>query len=148
MQVGVPKTESLQSTCAALNSQVRIVQHKERMNPDNAVTLCAAYDVVADCSDNPTARYLVNDACVATGVPLVSGAAVGTDGQLSVYGYKGGPCYRYACMYSALSTVIGPSLSSNRKDSKHDSIERKREHCVGQAFALPPTRLAAGLVQV
>jgi hypothetical protein len=97
MQVGVPKTESLKDACAALNSTVVIEQHRTRLLPDNAVTLCAAYDVVADCSDNPSTRYLVNDACVATGKPLVSGAAVGTDGQLSVYGYQGGPCYRCAC---------------------------------------------------
>lgn len=102
LQVGEAKTESLRMCCNALNSAVRIVTHDKRLTPGNAAALCAAHDVVADCSDNPATRYLVNDACVATGTPLVSGAAVGTDGQLSVYGYKGGPCYRYpyACMRS------------------------------------------------
>jgi adenylyltransferase and sulfurtransferase len=106
MQVGVLKTESLHSACAALNSSNTVIQHNEKLRPDNAVTLCAAYDVVADCSDNPATRYLVNDACMATGTPLVSGAAVGTDGQLSVYGYLGGPCYRCACSQGCLLVCI------------------------------------------
>eukprot|EP00501_MAST-03F_sp_TOSAG23-6_P002537 GSMAST32.ASY1.ANO1.2676.1 assembled CDS len=52
------------------------------------------YTVVADCTDNVTARYFINDACVMNQIPLVSGAAVAFDGQLSVYNYDGGPCYR------------------------------------------------------
>jgi adenylyltransferase and sulfurtransferase len=94
IQVGVSKAESLQSACTALNTSVTVIQHNEKLRPDNAVVLCAAYDIVADCSDNPATRYLVNDACVTTGTPLVSGAAVGTEGQLSVYGFRDGPCYR------------------------------------------------------
>jgi len=51
--------------------------------------------VVVDASDNPATRYCINDACVIMGKPLVSGAAIGTDGQLSVYNYgEGCPCYR------------------------------------------------------
>lgn len=56
-----------------------------------------SYSVVIDASDNPSTRYLVNDACIMTKLPLVSGSAVGMEGQLTVYNYKGGPCYR--CLF-------------------------------------------------
>ncbi|KAK7904811.1 hypothetical protein WMY93_017418 [Mugilogobius chulae] len=55
------------------------------------------YDIVADCSDNVPTRYLVNDACVLSGKPLVSASALRMEGQLTVYNYHGGPCYR--CLY-------------------------------------------------
>uniref|UniRef100_A0A3P8TU58 Adenylyltransferase and sulfurtransferase MOCS3 n=1 Tax=Amphiprion percula TaxID=161767 RepID=A0A3P8TU58_AMPPE len=55
------------------------------------------YDIVADCSDNVPTRYLVNDACVISGKPLVSASALRMEGQLTVYNYRGGPCYR--CLY-------------------------------------------------
>ncbi|TWW72301.1 Adenylyltransferase and sulfurtransferase MOCS3 [Takifugu flavidus] len=55
------------------------------------------YDIVADCSDNVPTRYLVNDACVLSGKPLVSASALRLEGQLTVYNYHGGPCYR--CLY-------------------------------------------------
>lgn len=51
----------------------------------NALFLVAAHDVVVDASDNAATRYLANDACVVAGRPLVSGAALGIDGQLTVY---------------------------------------------------------------
>ncbi|KAG7510972.1 adenylyltransferase and sulfurtransferase MOCS3 [Solea senegalensis] len=55
------------------------------------------YDIVADCSDNVPTRYLVNDACVLSDKPLVSASALRMEGQLTVYNYHGGPCYR--CLY-------------------------------------------------
>lgn len=58
---------------------------------------CDSYDVVADCSDNVATRYLVNDACMIAGIPLVSASALRFQGQLSVYGYQKGPCYR--CLF-------------------------------------------------
>ncbi|MCI4382672.1 hypothetical protein PGIGA_G00017370 [Pangasianodon gigas] len=62
------------------------------------LTTCVfMYDIVADCSDNVPTRYLVNDACVLSGKPLVSASALRMEGQLTVYNYNGGPCYR--CLY-------------------------------------------------
>jgi len=52
------------------------------------------YDLVVDCTDAPSTRYLISDAAVVCSKPLVSGSALGTEGQLAVYGYQGGPCYR------------------------------------------------------
>ncbi|NXP68777.1 MOCS3 sulfurtransferase, partial [Chloropsis cyanopogon] len=59
--------------------------------------LVRQYDIVADCSDNVPTRYLVSDACVLAGKPLVSGSALRLEGQLVVYNHRGGPCYR--CLF-------------------------------------------------
>lgn len=61
--------------------------YKEALAPSNALQLVRGYDVIVDASDNAPTRYLVSDVCVAAGRPLVSGAALGTDGQLTVYNH-------------------------------------------------------------
>ncbi len=91
------KSESAAAACRALNPLVTLDVHREGLSPTNALELTAPYDVVVDCSDNAPTRYLVNDVCVLLGKPLVSAAAVGTEGQLSVYHHRGGPCYR--CLF-------------------------------------------------
>jgi adenylyltransferase/sulfurtransferase len=78
----------------ALNPAVRCEAVCQRLTADNAAALFESMDVVCDCTDNVTARYLINDACVLFDKPLVSGAAVAMDGQISVYNADGGPCYR------------------------------------------------------
>ena len=67
--------------------------------PSNAIELlkAEAWDVVLDCSDNVNTRYLLNDACVLAGKPLVSACALAWEGNLTIYNYHGGPCYR--CMF-------------------------------------------------
>lgn len=92
--VGVPKALSLAAAVRALNSGVAVEPHVTKLTAANGMQLVSAYDVILDCTDNPATRYLINDACVLAGKPLVSGAALGTDGQLSVYNHDGGPCYR------------------------------------------------------
>jgi adenylyltransferase/sulfurtransferase len=67
------------------------------LNSENALNIVQEYDVILDCSDNAVTRYLVNDACVILGKPLVSGAALRLDGQLSTYHFNGSACYR--CIY-------------------------------------------------
>ena len=73
--------------------------HHAGLTASNALDLVSAYDVVVDCSDNAPTRYLASDACVVAGRPLVSGAAIGTDGQLTVYchGEQGGPAGLAGC---------------------------------------------------
>ena len=65
----------------------------------------AAADVVLDCSDNFQTRQAVNAACVAAGKPLVSGAAIGFDGQISVYDPRQADAPCYACVFPAEATV-------------------------------------------
>lgn len=116
-RVNLNKVTSAEITVRALNSSVNVEKH-ERIEPDNAVGLVARYDVVLDCTDNVMSRYLISDACAAAGVPLVSGSAIGLDGQLTVYCKdETTPCYRCIfpkpppanCVGSCASAgVLGP----------------------------------------
>ena len=64
---------------------LQLVAHTEGLTPSNAVELVEQYDVVVDATDNAQARYLLSDACALAKRPLVSGAAIGMEGQLTVY---------------------------------------------------------------
>ncbi|XP_056422946.1 adenylyltransferase and sulfurtransferase MOCS3 isoform X2 [Hyla sarda] len=94
---GMSKPASVVKTLRKLNSSVEYVPYQMMLNPRNALQLVKQYDVIADCSDNVPTRYLINDACVAAGKPLVSASALRWEGQLTVYNYNGGPCYR--CLF-------------------------------------------------
>jgi adenylyltransferase/sulfurtransferase len=95
--VGLDKVESAKARLAEINPEVRVITHKERLMPGNALKLISQYDLVADGSDNFPTRYLVNDACYLAGKTLVAAAIMRFDGQLSTYkAHEGGmqPCYR------------------------------------------------------
>ncbi|HVI46930.1 MAG TPA: HesA/MoeB/ThiF family protein [Chitinophaga sp.] len=77
-----------------LNPEVKFIIHDTWLTTDNALDIISHYDVVVDCSDNFGTRYLVNDACVIAGKPLVYGAIYKFEGQVSVFNYKGGATYR------------------------------------------------------
>jgi len=98
-RVGAPKASSAAQTMQAINPDVRVHALHERADAARLATLVAAADVVIDCSDNFATRHAVNAACVAHAKPLVSGAAIGFDGQLSVYDTRdpARPCY--ACLF-------------------------------------------------
>ena len=91
--VGKKKVYSAQSFVKNLNSTVKTVVHDVLLSAENALKIIENYDIVVDCSDNVPTRYLLNDAAVLLSKPLVSGGAIRTDGQLTVYNH-GGPCYR------------------------------------------------------
>ena len=95
--LGRSKLEAAGERLADLNPHVRIVPHARRFDLDNALELVGAYDLVLDGSDNFPTRYLVNDACVMTGRPDVWGAVFRFEGQASIFGAPGGPCYR--CLF-------------------------------------------------
>lgn len=97
-RIGCHKAYSAAETCASLNSSLELEVFAEGINRKNAVEIFEQFDVILDCSDNPSTRYLISDACVVSHRPLVSGAAIGLDGQLTVYHHgKDGPCYR--CLF-------------------------------------------------
>jgi molybdopterin/thiamine biosynthesis adenylyltransferase len=104
-RVGWPKAESARQSILAINPDVEVVARVERADAALLDTLVAEADVVLDCSDNFATRQAVNAACVAHRRPLVSGAAVGFDAQLSVYDTRlpDAPCY--ACVFPAEATV-------------------------------------------
>jgi molybdopterin/thiamine biosynthesis adenylyltransferase len=98
-RVGQAKVESAARSIAAINPTVRVQALRERVEGERLAELVAQADVVIDCSDNFATRHAVNRACVAHGKPLVSGAAIGFDGQISVYDTREleAPCY--ACLF-------------------------------------------------
>lgn len=95
--VGKPKTESAAATLRALNPDVNVVRHDLRLDSSNVLDVIAPYDVIVDGCDNFTTKYLVNDAAVLTGKPVVYGSIFRFDGQASVFVPRQGPCYR--CLY-------------------------------------------------
>jgi molybdopterin-synthase adenylyltransferase len=98
--VGVAKVDSATATLNAINPEIKVVTHNERLTSENAAALFAQYDLVTDGSDNFATRYLVNDTCFFTKTPLVSGALLRFEGQLSVFKAhegEGNPCYR--CLF-------------------------------------------------
>ncbi|GAB3333518.1 molybdopterin-synthase adenylyltransferase MoeB [Marilutibacter aestuarii] len=100
-RVGMAKVESARLALSALNPRVRIEAFPERVTSDNVEALIGAADVVIDGADNFPARYLLNDACVKLGKPLVYGAVHRFEGQASVFDagrHRGSaPCYR--CLF-------------------------------------------------
>lgn len=95
--IGQSKVESAAAACRSINSTIQIVEYKEALRTSNALEILRKYDIVVDATDNAPSRYLISDCCVVLGKPLVSGAALGLEGQLTVYNYNGGPCYR--CLF-------------------------------------------------
>ncbi|KAJ2805036.1 hypothetical protein H4R20_002257 [Coemansia guatemalensis] len=94
---GAPKVVSAHMGLSRLSSLCNVRIHNVLLDSSNAKDIMNGYDVVVDATDNAATRYLINDACVLLGIPLVSGSAVRLDGQLTVYNYNGGPCYR--CLF-------------------------------------------------
>ena len=97
--IGTPKVVSAASSIAAINPQLRVKALQLRADDELLDQLVSEADVVIDCSDNFATRQAVNRACVTHGRPLVSGAAIGFDGQISVYDsrHSDAPCY--ACLF-------------------------------------------------
>jgi adenylyltransferase and sulfurtransferase len=86
-RAGRSKADALARSCTALNGLVRCEAVVGRFGPGTAAGLVDRADVIVDATDNPGTRYLLNDAAVLAGKPVVSGAALGADGQVSVYGW-------------------------------------------------------------
>jgi molybdopterin/thiamine biosynthesis adenylyltransferase len=97
--VGSPKVESLKATLHALNPLVHVHALQLRADAQSLDALVAAADVVLDCCDNFSTRHAVNAACVKHGKPLVSGAAIQFDGQISVYDTRAAEAPCYACIF-------------------------------------------------
>eukprot|EP00731_Ephydatia_muelleri_P023565 Em0015g1148a len=95
--LGLSKVESAAAALKAMNSSTRISTHHILLNSQNALALLRLYDIVVDATDNVATRYLLNDACVLLQKPLISGSALRFEGQLTVYCWGGGPCYR--CLF-------------------------------------------------
>src|SRR3989442_417813 len=95
--VGRAKTEAARERLANLNPDIQIEPFETKLTSENALELFKDFDIIVDGTDNFPTRYLVNDACVLLGKPNVYGSIFRFEGQVSVFGAPGGPCYR--CLY-------------------------------------------------
>ena len=98
-RVGMSKAESGRLALAAINPEIEIIPLQERLSGETLDTLVASADIVLDCTDNFATRHAINRACVHHQKPLVSGAAIRFDGQISVYDLRrdDAPCYH--CLF-------------------------------------------------
>lgn len=96
-RIGVSKAESAKQTINALNPDVQVRIYNERLTTDNVMDIFRDYDIIVDGCDNFPTRYLVNDAAVFAGKPVVHGSIFQFDGQASVFKTPEGPCYR--CLF-------------------------------------------------
>jgi adenylyltransferase/sulfurtransferase len=97
-EIGEPKAESARRTIEALNPDVEVVPHLERLSSENVDRILAdGWDVIVDGADNFPTRYLVNDASVWHGIPVVHGSIYRFEGQVTVFKPHEGPCYR--CLF-------------------------------------------------
>lgn len=103
-RVGQPKATSAKQTIAAINPDVQVDAVTQRADAAWLAEAVAGADVVLDCSDNFQTRHAVNAACVAARKPLVSGAAIGFDGQISVYDTRDAEAPCYACLFPPEAT--------------------------------------------
>jgi len=111
-RIGRPKVDSAEETIAALNPDVEVVKYPVRLDASNIMDIIDGYDVIVDGVDNFPTRYLLNDATVRLGIPVVSASILGFDGQLSVFKPHDGPCYR--CLYPVPPPAeLAPSCGAN-----------------------------------
>ena len=111
-RVGMPKVDSAEQTINALNPDVKVKKYAVRLGPENIMEILPGYDIVVDGLDNFPTRYLLNDASVRLGIPVVSAAILGFEGQLSVFKPYDGPCYR--CLFPVPPPAeLAPSCGAN-----------------------------------
>lgn len=107
-RVGTAKVDSARATLEAMNPDVTVVTHRLRLAADNVVDVIDGYDVIIDGADNFPSRYLLNDASVKLGIPVVHGSIFRFEGQLSVFDPLDGPTYR-----DLLPSAPPPELAPN-----------------------------------
>jgi molybdopterin/thiamine biosynthesis adenylyltransferase/rhodanese-related sulfurtransferase len=111
-RIGVAKVDSAEQSITAINPDVKVVKYKTRLDASNIMEIIDGYDVIVDGVDNFPTRYLLNDATVRLGIPVVSASILGFDGQLSVFKPHDGPCYR--CLYPVPPPAeLAPSCGAN-----------------------------------
>lgn len=99
--VGTNKAVSAAATLATINPEITIAALAERLTPERLRAAVRDADVVLDCSDNFVTRHAINAACVRAGVPLVSGAGIRFDGQVTVFDYRQADSACYHCLFPA-----------------------------------------------
>lgn len=135
--VGMNKAQSAARAVHDLNPTINFEKVESPLTSSNALELISKQDCVVDASDNPQTRYLINDACVLAGVPLVSGSAIGVEGQLTVYNYNGGPCYR--CLYPK------PDVNEGSKSCSDNGVFGPVPGLIGILQAVETVKVLTGI---
>ncbi|KAI7902200.1 uncharacterized protein BX663DRAFT_512078 [Cokeromyces recurvatus] len=104
---GVNKAVSATISIKAVYPDADVIPYAYTLDRTNALELIKQYDIIVDATDNIATRYLLSDAAVLAGKPVVSGSALRNDGQLTVYNYKGSPCFRCLHPVPPPPTAVG-----------------------------------------
>jgi molybdopterin/thiamine biosynthesis adenylyltransferase/rhodanese-related sulfurtransferase len=96
-RVGQPKVDSGEKTLKGLNPDLKVKKFQTRLTSDNVLEIIKDFDVIVDGADNFQTRYLVNDAALKLGKPVIHASIFRFEGQLTVFPANGSPCYR--CLY-------------------------------------------------
>ena len=96
-RVGMNKVDSAAIAINGINPEVNVVKYTERLTSENVLSVITGYDVIVDGTDNFPTRYLLNDASLVAGIPVVHGSIYQFEGSVTVYKPYEGPCYR--CQY-------------------------------------------------
>src|SRR3954454_21654468 len=96
-RIGMAKVDSAEIAMSGLNPDIAIVKYTERLTSENVLDVIPGYDVIVDGTDNFPTRYLLNDASLVAGIPVVHGSIYQFEGSVTVYKPYDGPCYR--CQY-------------------------------------------------
>lgn len=102
-EIGLPKAEVAARKLLALNPSINIKHYSSFLTVDNALQFVKDYDLIIDATDNFSARYLVNDACVIQNKPFIYGAIHQYEGHISIFNYNDGPTYR--CLYPTMPSA-------------------------------------------
>lgn len=129
------KADVAAARLARLNPDVELVPMVERLSASNAAGLIDGWDLVIDGSDNFATRYVVNDACVLAGVPLVSGSIYQFEGQVTVVSSPLGPCYR--CIF--------PAPPAEQAPCREVGVLASLPGVVGTILATEAIKLAVGV---
>ncbi|MFV0237854.1 MAG: molybdopterin-synthase adenylyltransferase MoeB [Flavobacteriales bacterium] len=98
--IGINKAQAAKQRLNDLNPEVQVKAISERLSAKNALKIFKDYDIIVDGTDNFTTRYMVNDACILSNKPLVSGSIYKFEGQVAVLNYEGSASYR--CLFPKL----------------------------------------------
>ncbi|KAK8797272.1 hypothetical protein WA158_004480 [Blastocystis sp. Blastoise] len=90
----LPKAISMKNRIESINSNCQVTAIVDYFSTKNAIQLVSSHDIIIDCCDNIPTRYVINDACILCNKPFISAATQRWSGQLTIYGYKNGPCFR------------------------------------------------------
>lgn len=135
--IGLLKAESAAAEVQRLNPEVQVITHAVRADADWLAMHLAGVDLVVDCTDNSRVRYELNRACIARSVPWVSGAAVGLNGQITLFDPRqaDAPCYR--CLY--------PSLDDQQLSCAESGVLSPLVGVIGAMQALEALKVLAGI---